>query len=371
MATSEELITKFSQHTAYLQRLGATEGNKVTPYLNAIEADIASILKHYENMNITPARQQKIIDEINATSRRNLQLYTKGLAVENRALGAYEAEFTQETIDSAVIGDDFQTIAPSASQVNTVAIATPIKLSENQFSSYSHLMTNYWQKWTAEIDGAVQNGFVSGQSTREIANSILDTIGQTKTGTGSGTLDKARRSAKQLAITGTNHYANTARVAYYKGNEDVIKGFRSIAVLDSRTSRQCSALDGVVMKVTDKRFSRFVPPRHPNCRSAITPEVDDKYKLDDDTSKRASSFEVDGKRDGKQVSSKQTYYDAMDKLKASDQDDILGPTLGKAFRKLDNPDAFAQATIDNFGNPLTIEEMKKGDTQLAEILRAG
>ena len=59
----------------------------------------------------------------------------------------------------------------------------------------------------------------------------------------------------------------------------------------------------------------------------------------------------------------------MSDLTKADQDAILGPTLGKAFRKMDSPSEFAKATIDSLGNPLTIEEMKKKDNELGKILR--
>ena len=39
----EILTTIYSQHTIHLQRIGATEGLKVTPFLIAIENDVVSI----------------------------------------------------------------------------------------------------------------------------------------------------------------------------------------------------------------------------------------------------------------------------------------------------------------------------------------
>ena len=48
---------------------------------------------------------------------------------------------------------------------------------------------------------------------------------------------------------------------------------------------------------------------------------------------------------------------------------ILGPTLGKAFRKMNSPSEFAKATIDTLGNPLTIKQMKAKDNELARILK--
>ena len=125
------------------------------------------------------------------------------------------------------------------------------------------------------------------------------------------------------------------------------------------------------MKSSDPKFGSFKPPRHPNCRSAIVPELDGRLKYDDSSAQRPSNFTVDGKKDPKRVSSKKTYYEEMKKLSAADQDLILGPSLGKAFRKMDNPDTFAKQTINQSTlEPLTLEQMKKKDNQLGRILRA-
>lgn len=65
----------------------------------------------------------------------------------------------------------------------------------------------------------------------------------------------------------------------------------------------------------------------------------------------------------------------MAKLSASDQNEILGPTLGKAFRKGLNdgtltPDEFAKMTVDNLYQPLSIAEMSRRNNALGSILRA-
>ena len=183
------------------------------------------------------------------------------------------------------------------------------------------------------------------------------------------------------------HMATSAREAMIEDNDDLFMGYRFIATLDSLTSATCRSGDQQVYKRDDPNLSSFRPPRHPNCRSSWVPEVDGRYKTDLGDTKRASSFsaggeyntDADGKRTGgvsgarrdpKPVSSKQTYYEQMGKLKAADQDNILGPTLGKAFRKMKSPDEFAKATVDTLGNPLTIAEMKAKDDKLADILNA-
>ena len=369
MATSAELITRYSAHTVYLQRIGAAEGLKVRPYLQAIEEDIFILLNGYKTLTITPKREAAIKKQINEISRKHLQEYVAQLKVSNRQVGTYEGEFAATSLDSIII-EDVETVAPSAAQVNAIATATPIKLSEKSYTTYNSMMKNYWVKWSDEIDGIVQAGFITGRTTDQISKQIFEEFGLSKSGSTKSTLDRAMRSAKQLAITGTNHYANTARVAFVDVNDKLLTGYRSIAVVDSNTSQICRSLDGDVIAKDDPRLSSWMPPRHINCRSAAVYEVNEKYKLDDDSTQRASRFEVDDKLDPKPISSKQTYYDAMGKLSDTDQDNILGSKLGKAFRKMNNPEEFAKATRDTLFNPLSIAEMTAKDNELGRILKA-
>ena len=366
---SEILTTVYSQHTVYLQRLGATQGNAIIPYLSKIEEGIQRVFNRYRDRAKTAANQAAIQSAIDEISKEQLKLYVVELKKSNREIGIEEAQLASATMRNVIENDDFQTVIPTAAQVNAVAVATPIHLGGNSYTTYKTMTKNYWQKWSSEIDSAVQAGFVSGQTINEIADNVFSEMRLQKSTTSKNILNRALRSAKSIAITGTNHYANTARIEFVNQNDDMIKGYRLIAVVDSRTSKQCRSLDQKYIPKDSPKLSAFTPPLHINCRTALVYEVADKFKLDDKDTKRASSFEVDGKRDPKQVSSEGIYYDQMKKLKASDQDAILGPTLGKAFRKLDDPKAFADATIDSLGNPLTIKELRKKNNELGAILR--
>lgn len=103
----------------------------------------------------------------------------------------------------------------------------------------------------------------------------------------------------------------------------------------------------------------------------MTYEIDARYTFDDDESERPSNFIQGGKRTPKRIDSKQTYYDQLATMSAKDQDAALGsPTLGRAFRKMDDPEKFAKMTIDSLNNPLTISEMREKDDELGRILKA-
>jgi len=363
---SDNLTTIYSHHTAQIQRIGATEGRKVLPHLERIEDAVVDILNKYRKRNITLELQLKIEAEIEEVTRKELQDYVSALKVENRALGDYESSFAISTLSSS-LPESVVLVAPTAAEVNRRAVATPVKIGSGSFTSYTSLMKNYWSKYADEINGVVKNGFQNGTSIREVTNAILEELDLSKSGTTKSALDRARRGARQLAITGNNHYANTARIEFVNKNDNVLKGYRFLAVQDSRTSSPCRSLDQRVFKVDDPKLSTVTPPLHPNCRSALTYEVADKYKID--SGEKASSFEVDGKRDPKVIDSDGIYYANLSKLKASDQDAVLGSTLGKAMRKLDNPSQFAKLLLDNQNRPLTIKELTQQNNALGRILR--
>ena len=265
--------------------------------------------------------------------------------------------------------EDFNSTVPSAAAVNSVATITPVKLVANSYSAYSSMMSNYWQKWTNEIDGIVQAGFLEGQTISEITKAITAQMDLSKSGTTKSVLDRATRAARQLAVTGTNHYANASRIAFVDENDDILKGYRFLAVNDSKTSRTCARLDQTVWPANSPKLSSVTPPLHPNCRSALTYEVDDRFKLDSNETQKASSFNVDGKRDPKPIDSDSIYYENLKKLSARDQDAAIGPTLGKALRQMDAA-KFAKMTGDSMNNALTIKQMKQKNNELGRILRS-
>jgi SPP1 gp7 family putative phage head morphogenesis protein len=368
MAASDDLVAIYSQHQIYLQKVAAKFGNDVAPYLERIQSGVNAVFEHYRGMNLTPKREEIIKAQINELTRLELQEYINQLRVDNRELGAYEVEFAARTLEDIIESDDFNATVPAASQVNVLAVASPIKLGENNFITYNTMMRNYWQKWTDEVDAIVQQGFIAGGTVQEIQSRVMESI-QLEGEKSKTTLSRARRSARSLAITGTNHYANQATIAFVDGNDDALTGYEFVAVLDSRTSQQCRSLDGTTYKVGDEKLTYVTPPLHPNCRSRLVYEVSPEFRTDDDDKKRASRFSVDGKLDPKPLPSGQRYYDYMARLSASDQDLILGPTLGRAFRKLNDPDKFARLTIDSLGNPLTITELKQRDNALSRIIK--
>ena len=136
-----------------------------------------------------------------------------------------------------------------------------------------------------------------------------------------------------------------------KQNSDLVKGYKWVSTLDSKTSDQCQALDSREFKVG----AGVLPPIHPNCRSTTTPLLSDKFDFLDKGATRASK----GVEGGAQVSTKQTYYSWLKSQPVAFQNDAIGVTKSKLLRNGGlSADEFAKLSLNKNFQPLTLSEMK-------------
>ena len=373
MASPEILTTIAAQQSADLQRVANKIGADIVPFIKRIEAGIFKILARYEDKNITKARQAEIQADINELTNLEYSAYLKLYNSEMKLISVEEVAMGVTALDIA-IETDVDINKPPKSEVNQAIIATPIQQGDKSWTTYKGMQTNFKSQYVDEINSAMLAAFTAGNTGKEVADAAHSLLHYTGRKASKTVLDRSRRSANSLAATGVNHVSNVTKVEFGEANKKLVKGYRYVSVLDSSTSQTCRQGDGTEMKADNPKFSAWSPPRHRNCRSAITYVVDERFRLDEDKTTRASSFRVDGLQDPKRVSSKGQYYDQMAKLSAADQNEILGPTLGKAFRKglsdgTLTPDDFAKLTVDSLFQPLTIKQMSERNNRLGTILR--
>jgi SPP1 gp7 family putative phage head morphogenesis protein len=363
MAKQDELIAIQAQHNVYIQKLAAQYSNDALPFIETMQAEIAARLELEVGRNLTPKRRERLLHDINDIVTVNLRDYTKSLSSSDIELGGYEAAFQAKTLNTMVVAE---TVAPSRADVNEVAKSTLIKLGDGSYTSYNQMLQRYYKGNAEQITNIVGQGFQSGVSTRDIIKDVMSEV--------DNRIVKTKKEAKRIAVTGTNHYANQARKTYFE-DTDVVIGTRRIATIDSSTSGYCRGVDNTVVLKTDAAYSRAFAPFHPNCRTANIPEVSD---LDEFGGERPSNFRdaETGLLDPKPIDTKKIYYDELSKLNKADMDFIIGPSLGKAFRKglrdkTLTPASFAKLTISDIETrPLSIKEIKDRDNALSRILRA-
>ena len=174
----------------------------------------------------------------------------------------------------------------------------------------------------------VRQGYEDGLGAIEVARQLRGTRSQT------GILQTSARGAEAMVRTAFNHTATVARDRTYAENP-TIRWEQYVAVLDTRTTPRCRSLDGNFYD----RGKGPKPPQHIACRSTRVPVTN---------------------RNRARLERRQTYNGWLKAQSASVQDDILGKTKGRLFRK-------GELTGDRFvnraGQEYTLEQLKAKDAE--------
>ncbi len=111
-----------------------------------------------------------------------------------------------------------------------------------------------------KLKDSLNKNFIQGNSIRELAAEISKAI------------DTDYKNCVRLMRTEVNYINNKASIQAYK--EKGIKQYIFVAVLDLRTSKICSEMDGEIINIDDLVVGVNCPPLHPNCRSTVIPYIE-------------------------------------------------------------------------------------------------
>jgi len=228
----------------------------------------------------------------------------------------------------------------------------------------------------------VRNGLLTGESSAQIARRLKGRLqfgdlgplspGQVRAAglsmqqlvqAGGELTSVSNRQVMALVRTSVNQVATEARQQVYKANPDIVKRYRYVAVLDSRTSAICRALDGKVFVLGKGPM----PPQHFNCRSTHVAVIDYKglgieppppSKL-----RRPNTAFGPLQRGirGDSVPGNQTYGEWLNKQPRAVQEDVLGkgkvPYFNRLVRRYGPQDAIRKF-VSADGSELTLKELK-------------
>jgi SPP1 gp7 family putative phage head morphogenesis protein len=199
------------------------------------------------------------MDELVTNIRHNIETlstgYNEGLG--NTLKDAYEDGYFRTMFDAqkrAGVGVSFTT--PGGKQLET-AIREKW-LGQN----YSDRIWADKKKLTDNIEQMLSQGFVRGRSPNDIARDFADR------------LNVSYSNAQRLIRTEINYISNKGSLQAYK-DTGIVKKYRYLATLDSRTSDICRELDGEVFEIKEAKVGVNLPPLHPYCRSTTVPHFDD------------------------------------------------------------------------------------------------
>ncbi len=269
-----------------------------------------------------------------------------------------EAEFQINALNDQLRESAFISTIPAAEQIAAAALSSQLpggrEILQDAFDRYGLRQYNLFM-------GAVRDAFSSGATSQELAKKLYG--GQMVTNyrrvMGLGAITRAQ--AQTLASTSVANYSTATKQAIYQEHSDVVIGIKWLSTLDSKTSRQCRALDGQEFRFKDNP-NPPMPPAHFGCRSTTILLLQGRYALPDEGGTRPAVGAKDAdEEDGYKASQHKTgtnYYEWLKNQPKWFQDEALGPETADIFRNAGlTPEGFRKASVDGLYRPLTIEEM--------------
>lgn len=382
---NEEYLDAALRHQIGLRRYGGGLTKKIALLLEQADKDLSVKLRERlmdfgeKPIDVTSRRWKTLLEDIRAARAEAMKEYRQISREELQALGAMEGEREINLLTSAIpIEVSFASVA--SDQLRAIAASQPFQ---------GRLLREWFQrlesKDQAELKRAIQLGMVEGES---IDNIVRRVVGTRSNGYTDGILSVTRRDAQAIVRTAVNHVSNTARNYVWEANSDIITAKVWTSTLDGRTSAICRARDGkgaptpgnvLPVGILPLKPVNAKPPAHINCRSVMVAYIDGvglignrPYVTDTRTRRRREiDFRKIAREEGRsiqdirrewaaenigRVPANTTYQDFLSRQSAAFQDEVLGQTKGRLFRKGGlRVDQF----VDRRGNEFTLDQLAK------------
>lgn len=329
------------RHAVYFQRLATHEVNEIIRWLNN---------------EVFPDVLRQLSDELTRSRRADLTALLQVLrgqlrgamdVASSRATDAMarvaesEVVWQARTIAKAVpIAIDWK--SPTAGYLRATVVSRPFR-----GGTMAAWFAGLAESTARRLDRTVRTGLAEGESVPDL---IARVRGKRGDGYAGAVLETTRRQAAAIVRTAANHVSNDATIASLRENGAVVKGWRFLATLDSRTTLVCQTLDGQVFPLEDQSKA---PPRHWGCRSRAVPVLRSWREMGIDIAEAPAGTRASLTG---QVPATTTYADWLRDQPRAVQDEILGAGRADIFRS--GGVAF-ERFVDDRGRPVSIEELRR------------
>jgi SPP1 gp7 family putative phage head morphogenesis protein len=354
MQTTNDLIRDLEiRHQVAVQRLSSGVLRRLIRILDEADAEIVEKLRRRGAVlegSFTSERLAALLEAIRVINHDAHVIVGRELRTELREIARYEADHQVKLLQSAV-PVRLHIVSPAVELLDAAVTSQPFQ---------GRLL----KEWVSELDGAktrrlrdaIRLGVVQGETVDQIVRRVRGSKAQNYA---DGVMQIGRRGAEAMVRTAVAHTTSAAREKLYEANTDIIASEQWVATLDTRTCKHCMALDGEKFEVGKGTKT----PAHIGCRCVRVPVVKGWRELGFNFDEIAPSTRAS--MNG-QVSATETYDTWLRKQPAGVQDEALGPTRGKLFRK-------GEVKIDAFtnrqGDELTLDQLRRIDREAFE--RAG
>ena len=386
-----ELAKQIADHQARLQVVGSNWGEEISNALDATEKRFLERLqKELKNFDFVP-NQKKTLEQLKKINEKLVKIRAQAFADAQKSIEDESKKLSENEVKWAKRVSKEMTGEGKLKEPSETLLSRVV---ENSLSSGRTL-----QQWflkiafddAARVETVVQQGFSSGWTIDQIADNITGTA---ENGYKDGVFNTTRREAVNMARTVCNGVANSAKMAFYQANDDVITGVEILSTLDGRTCPVCASLDRMRYKMDETPPSL---PLHNMCRCVLLPVTPASDFADEQRPMANADFMAEAKRnysakypnknfdDLAMSTKKKYYYEAMheyenrtgkpayeqsdgavsfreyfnDHMTEQQRKDWLGPERYKLWKK-------GTISLDKFIPPypqkrMTVEALKKLD----------
>ncbi len=367
MATSAPLNDAQIMHQIDLLRYSSGRARSLLPFLREMASYLDKRISSEGESIRSRARLNALIKDTNA---RMNSIYSKWEREEFtpilRDTTRQELEFQKEATDAVVV--DYSSGLPAQKQVLAAASANPLLIGSGggsvDFSSYT---TNWKPEEIKRVANRISAGFFGGQTTSEITRGV---VGLRSQNFADGILNMSRANIQGMVRNTITHMSVYAKDEFNKENDDLIIGYRIIATLDARTSQVCRFQDQQVYLDVNGPNQPRPPFHHGGCRTTTAPELNPEFDfLRERSTRPAVTDNAEGGAVAEQVSTETSYYTWLKAQPASVANRALGYEQARVFRNSGlSPDEFRKASVNRFGQPISLEQMANSNAQIAEYL---
>ncbi len=362
MTYNDEIRDAMVRHQLGLLQFSGHVRNRIWRLLDETEADLREQIERYAGRAgfDAPARLRRLEALLERLRETRLAAWRDATAVwleELEGLARAEPAFLDNVLQAAVPVELAATL-PAASRLRDIVRSRPF-----EGKTLREWARDIQRADVDRIERAVKIGLVQNETVPQISRRIVGTAAQRGR---DGVTQITRRNAAAITRTVVSGVSSEARALYLEANDDLAPQMLFTATLDSRTTPICRSLDGNLYAVDDPQAPKL--PLHFGERSLYSPVVDgevigdrprrdftqrsllreyaERENLERVPRRRADlprghkgAFDKWSRGRMRELTgttpAKTTYGEWLGRQKASIQDDILGKTKGRLFRRGD------------------------------------
>jgi len=339
MGINDELLSRSISHAIFLERLKTGEQRKVLTFLqDKVYNDLTKIVQGRLRDNITTKRLLAMQKAYGKIIKNGFVKAYDGFKNDLVKISDSEALY-QVNMINRLSPVQLEMVLPSATLIDQVVnkpmLGRPLR------HWFRDLGGDLGERVSAQINIGLAEGETVGQMVRRIRGTRA--LNYTD-----GVIATNARNTKTIVRTAVNNAVTQARETVYRRNEDVVKGVRYVATLDSRTTVICADLDGQVFNIDEGPR----PPQHHQCRSSTSPVIKSWREMGINLKEAPAGTRAS--LNGA-VPAKTTYPEWLKKQPIAIQNEVLGKGKARLFRR-------GKVKFDRFVDPtgkaLTLIELE-------------